>query len=108
MKYKIDQFNYQSLPHLAEILRQDKAEKIELEITKQVEDLPFFPDIIPFLYQLMNYESYFQVEIKDFPFCLIELDAGDEIKLATADIGGTGTGNYYSASLNLVKIGDKL
>lgn len=38
--------------------------------------------------------------------CVIELNADDELKLATADIGGTGAGNYYSSNLNLVRIGD--
>jgi len=80
MKFKIDQFNYQSLPRLAEVLRQNKAEKIELKLTKQVEDLPFLPDIVPYLYQLMDYEPYFQVEIRDFPFCLITLESLDHIK----------------------------
>jgi len=36
----------------------------------------------------------------------IDLIVGDKVKLATADIGGTGTGNYYSANLNLVRIGN--
>ena len=38
--------------------------------------------------------------------CHIELSAGDKVKLVTADIGGTGIGNFYSANLNLVRIGD--
>lgn len=38
--------------------------------------------------------------------CIISLNVDDEIKLATADIGGTGTGNYYSSNVNLVRIGD--
>jgi len=38
--------------------------------------------------------------------CLIDLVVGDRIKLGTADIGGTGTGNYYSANVNLIRIGD--
>ena len=80
MKFKINQFNYQSLPRLAEVLRQNKTEKIELELTKQVEDLPFLPNIVPYLYQLMDYEPYFQVEIRDFPFCLIKLESIDYIK----------------------------
>ncbi len=80
MKFKVDQFNYQSLPRLAEFLRQNKTEKIELELTEQVEYLPFLPDIVPYLYQLMDYEPYFQVEIKDFPFCLVGLEALDHIK----------------------------
>jgi len=35
----------------------------------------------------------------------IDLIAGDRVNLATADIGGTGIGNYYSSNLNLVRIG---
>ena len=35
----------------------------------------------------------------------IDLNVGDEVKLATADVGDIGTGNYYSANLNLVRIG---
>ena len=38
--------------------------------------------------------------------CFVDLSIGDRIKLATADIGGTGTGNYYSSEINLVRIGD--
>ena len=38
--------------------------------------------------------------------CHLELSAGDKVRLATADVGGTGAGNYYSANLNLVRIGD--
>ena len=36
----------------------------------------------------------------------IDLNVGDRVKLATADIGGTGVGNYYSSNLNLVRIAD--
>ena len=36
----------------------------------------------------------------------IDLNVGDKIKLATADVGGTGTGNYLSSNLNLVRIGN--
>jgi len=36
----------------------------------------------------------------------LDISIGDEIKLATADIGGTGTGNYYSSNVNLIRIGD--
>jgi len=38
--------------------------------------------------------------------CFIAVSVGDKISLRTADIGGTGTGNYYSSNLNLVRIGD--
>jgi len=36
----------------------------------------------------------------------INLTVGDKLKLATADVGDTGTGNYYSANLNVNRIGD--
>jgi hypothetical protein len=38
--------------------------------------------------------------------CIINLLVGDVIDLRVADIGNTGTGNYYSANLNLVRIGN--
>ena len=38
--------------------------------------------------------------------CLLSLSIDDKIRLATADIGGTGTGNYYSSNLNLIRIGN--
>jgi len=38
--------------------------------------------------------------------CFIDLSVGDNVTVRTADIGGTGTGNYYSANLNLIRIGD--
>jgi len=38
--------------------------------------------------------------------CLLSLSVGDKVKLATADIGSTGTGNYYSSELNLVRVGN--
>ena len=38
--------------------------------------------------------------------CLIDVVVGDKISLRTADIGNTGLGNYYSANLNLVRIGN--
>lgn len=37
--------------------------------------------------------------------CIFRLNVGDRIKLATADIGDTSNGNFYSANLNLVRIG---
>ena len=37
--------------------------------------------------------------------CIISLESGDNVGLRTADIGGTGTGNYYSSNINLVRIG---
>jgi hypothetical protein len=38
--------------------------------------------------------------------CMISLAIGDKVSIRTADIGGTGTGNYYSSNLNLFRVGD--
>lgn len=38
--------------------------------------------------------------------CLLELNIDDKVRLATADVGATGIGNYYSSELNLVRIGN--
>ena len=38
--------------------------------------------------------------------CIIHVNVGEVISLRTADEGGTGTGNYYGANLNLLRIGN--
>jgi len=38
--------------------------------------------------------------------CLVRVAINDVVDVRTADIGGTGTGNYYSSNLNLIRIGD--
>lgn len=38
--------------------------------------------------------------------CFVDLIIGDVVSVRTADVGATGTGNYYGANLNLVRIGD--
>jgi len=38
--------------------------------------------------------------------CFVDLVTTDYVQLGTADVGATGTGNYYSANLNLIRIGD--
>jgi hypothetical protein len=38
--------------------------------------------------------------------CLITLNVGSVVDIRTADVGGTGTGNYYDGNLNLVRIGN--
>ena len=38
--------------------------------------------------------------------CFINLNSGDNVSLRTADIGGTGIGNYYSSNINLVRMGN--
>jgi len=38
--------------------------------------------------------------------CIISLNVGDNVSVATMDYGGTGNGIYYGSNLNLVRIGD--
>jgi len=38
--------------------------------------------------------------------CFVDLNTEDNVSVRIADIGGTGTGNYYSSNFNLVRIGD--
>lgn len=38
--------------------------------------------------------------------CFIRLNVGDVVDLRIADMGSTGTGNYYDGNLNLVRIGN--
>lgn len=38
--------------------------------------------------------------------CILTLNANDVVDIRVADIGGTGTGDYYSADLNLLRIGN--
>jgi len=38
--------------------------------------------------------------------CIITLAIGDDVGLATQDMGGTGDGEYYGGNVNLVRIGD--
>ena len=37
--------------------------------------------------------------------CFIELNVYDNVSVRVTDFGGTGTGNYYGANLNIVRIG---
>lgn len=38
--------------------------------------------------------------------CIVQINENQEVSLRIADIGGTGTGNYYSSNLNLMRIDD--
>jgi len=38
--------------------------------------------------------------------CIVRLKANDDVALRIADMTGTGTGEYYSSNLNLIRVGD--
>jgi len=91
MKFKINQSNYKTLPQLAEVLRQNKVKKIEIEPTNQTEDLPKFSEIVPFLYQILDYEQYFQIWLKNIPFCTVDSESVDHILPKDKDFQGEKT-----------------
>jgi len=38
--------------------------------------------------------------------CLITINVGDTVGLATQNLGNTGAGEYYGGNLNLVRVGN--
>jgi len=91
MRYEISQSNYKTLPRLAKLLKENKVKKIEIELTNQVEDLPKFSEITPFLYQILDYELFFEIWLKNIPFCLIDSEAVDHILPKDKDFQGEKT-----------------
>ncbi|MBU1177448.1 radical SAM protein [Patescibacteria group bacterium] len=79
MKFKIDKFNYNSLPGLIDVLKKNKTEKIEIELTENIDNLPRFSEIMFFVYNLLDQEIFFQVWLKNFPFCVLNSESIDHI-----------------------------
>ncbi|MFH1551870.1 MAG: radical SAM protein, partial [bacterium] len=79
MKFKINQFNYSDLPKLAETLKLEKIDRIEIGLIDNIEKIPKFSKIASFLYKVLDYESFFEVWLKNFPFCVISKEAIDHI-----------------------------
>jgi radical SAM protein with 4Fe4S-binding SPASM domain len=79
MKFKLDQYNYKSLSQLAEMGKKERVKKIEIELTESQDDLPYFSEIMPYLYSVLDQEMHFQVWLKGFPFCVVSKDAIDHI-----------------------------
>ena len=79
MKYKIDQFNYKTLPQLGGFLMENKIDKVEIGLTDNFDSLPCLSGVMPYLYQLLDYEIYFPIWLKNLPFCCISKEAIDHI-----------------------------
>lgn len=79
MKYKIDKFNYKTLPGLISVLKQNKADKIEIALTEEIDNLPRLFDMLVFLYPILDQEMYFGVWLKNFPFCVFNPETVDHI-----------------------------
>jgi radical SAM protein with 4Fe4S-binding SPASM domain len=95
MKFEIKQSNYKTLLQLGEVLRQNKVKKIEIRMTENIEDLPKFSEMASFLYKLLDYEQYFQVWLKNIPFCVLNQESVDHI-LSDKDYKGEKTGKCQS------------
>ncbi len=79
VKFEIKKSNYQNLPRLAESLRKSKVSGVELSITEQKSEIPKFSEIMPFVYQVLDYELFFGVWLKNIPFCAVNPEAVDHI-----------------------------
>ena len=79
MKLKLNKYNYSSLPKLAKSLKDDRLDKLEIGLTDGIENLPRFSEVVPFLYQILDYELFFEVWLKNIPFCVINSETIDHI-----------------------------
>jgi len=79
MKFKFDQYNYNSLFQSAETAKHNKADEFEIEPTPKLESLPKFSRVMPFLYHLLDYEMYFGIWLKNVPFCVLADNSRDHI-----------------------------
>lgn len=79
MKYKIDQSNYKTLPRLGGFLMENKTDGVEIEMTDNLDYLPRLSDVMPYLYQLLDYEIYSPIWLKNFPFCSVSKEATDHL-----------------------------
>lgn len=88
MKFKVDQYNYSSLFQLAEAAKYNKGNKFEIELTPKLENLPQFSMMAPLLYRLLDYEIYFSIWLKNFPFCVLNFNSWDHLLSSTNGFAG--------------------
>ncbi|MBU2037026.1 radical SAM protein [Patescibacteria group bacterium] len=58
---------------------ENKIDKVEIEMTDNLDHLPCLSDVMPHLYQLLDYEIYSSIWLKNFPFCCVSKEAIDHI-----------------------------
>lgn len=64
---------------LANLARQVNAKKINISaINNSVKSLPF-SELMPFIYDILDQELYFEVWLKNFPYCVVSPNARDHI-----------------------------
>lgn len=79
MKIELNFKNYNSISYLIEIIRQNKLDKLEIEIKNKADDLPRFSDVIFSIYSVLDYEKFFSILLKNFPYCVINEASRDHI-----------------------------
>ncbi len=80
MKFKIDKYNYTNLISVAELIRQDGGKKLEISLSENIDDHIFLSDIAQVIYAVLdNYERYFQIKLKNIPFCVFSEEVFDHI-----------------------------
>ena len=78
-KFVLNELNYKSLLTLVKTIKKSGVDKLEIEVTKNQDNLPHFFKIIPFIYEILDYEKFFEIWLKDFPYCVINEFSRDHI-----------------------------
>lgn len=91
MRFRLTQYNYSSLLKLAKSLKEDRANKLEIELTDKIGELPKLSEVAPFLYQILDYELFFGVWLKNIPYCAVNENCRDHILPISADLKGEKT-----------------
>ena len=79
MRFKLNKDNINSLLSAAELAKRNKVKKFEIELDTNLKNLFSLSEMISFIYPVLDYEIYYQVWLKNFPFCLIDPDASDHL-----------------------------
>jgi len=79
MRFKLDKYNFNSLLSTAEMARQNRVDKLEIELNQDLEGLLPLSDMESLIYPVLDYEVYFQVWLKNFPFCFLDPNASDHM-----------------------------
>ena len=76
---QINQHNYKNIFRLSEEWRKRRIEVLEIASTGLPSKLVQFRKAAPFLYKLLDFEAYFEIWLKNTPFCILADDTRDHI-----------------------------
>ncbi|MBU1137219.1 hypothetical protein KKD72_02540, partial [Patescibacteria group bacterium] len=71
MRFKLDKHNFNFLLSTVELAKTSGAESFEIELAADLENLFPLSEIVPYIYPVLDYEIYFPVWLKNFPFCAV-------------------------------------